>query len=84
MVAKCKQCGSTDVAWREGKQGGRYLIDTKKPHFCAKAKQNGKEPRRAVEELRRLGVEVSSGTTEVEAKLLLVRIAEQEGKSSNP
>ena len=34
----CKLCGSTDVAWREGKQGGRYLIDTKRPHFCKKPK----------------------------------------------
>ena len=23
----CKQCGSRDVAWREGKNGGRYLIE---------------------------------------------------------
>ena len=41
----CKQCGSTAVAWRAGKNGGRYLIDTKRPHFCPKP--TARKPRAA-------------------------------------
>ena len=65
----CKQCGSRDVAWREGKNGGRYLIDTKRPHFCAKmARPNGTGPRaEAVAALRALGYKATEAREMVKA-----------------
>lgn len=43
-MTKCPDCGSTDVAWRRGKNGRPYLTDTKKPHsiFCPGRKKGAK------------------------------------------
>ena len=67
----CKQCGSTDVAWRAGKNGGRYLIDTKRPHFCAKMarpKPSAEGPRaEAVQALVALGYKATEARGMVKA-----------------
>lgn len=39
---KCAACLSEDVAYRMGKNGKPYLIDTKRPHFCAKRSKKAK------------------------------------------
>lgn len=47
-MPECDACGSQDVAWRESKGGGFYLVDTKRPHFCPKRakkeSKNGQKP----------------------------------------
>lgn len=53
-MPECRDCGSKDVAYRIGKNGKPYLIDTKRPHFCPK-RAKGSGPATAAKVARQPG-----------------------------